>query len=119
GPAGLTAVRWCLHENLVPTCFEEADAIGGLWHITDGDEDRTSVMSCTVANISKELTAMSDVPPPETLPVYLTGRRLLENVPPPETLPVYLTGRRFLEHLQLYVHRLDLEQYVQLTTAFR
>ncbi|WAR07588.1 LOW QUALITY PROTEIN: FMO2-like protein [Mya arenaria] len=97
GPAGLTAVRWCLQENLVPTCFEKADAIGGLWHITDGDDDRTTVMSCTVANISKELTAMSDVPPPESLPVYLTGRRLLE-------------------YLQLYARQHDLEQYVQLNT---
>lgn len=31
GPSGLTAIKACLEEGLVPTCFESGDDLGGLW----------------------------------------------------------------------------------------
>ena len=35
GIAGLTAVKCCLDEGLLPTCFEKADNIGGTWNFTN------------------------------------------------------------------------------------
>lgn len=31
GPSGLTAMKACLDEGMVPTCFESSDDMGGLW----------------------------------------------------------------------------------------
>lgn len=31
GPSGLTAMKACLEEGMVPTCFESSDDLGGLW----------------------------------------------------------------------------------------
>lgn len=31
GPSGLTSIKACLDEGLVPTCFESSDDMGGLW----------------------------------------------------------------------------------------
>lgn len=31
GPSGLTSVKACLDEGMVPTCFESSDDLGGLW----------------------------------------------------------------------------------------
>ena len=34
GASGLTAVKACMEEGLVPTCFEKLDCVGGLWSYT-------------------------------------------------------------------------------------
>lgn len=31
GPCGLTSMKACLDEGMVPTCFESSDDMGGLW----------------------------------------------------------------------------------------
>lgn len=31
GPSGLTSMKACLDEGMVPTCFESSDDMGGLW----------------------------------------------------------------------------------------
>uniref|UniRef100_A0AAQ6IBK9 Flavin-containing monooxygenase n=1 Tax=Anabas testudineus TaxID=64144 RepID=A0AAQ6IBK9_ANATE len=31
GPSGLTSIKACLEEGMVPTCFESSNYIGGLW----------------------------------------------------------------------------------------
>ena len=31
GPSGLTSMKACLEEGMVPTCFESSDDMGGLW----------------------------------------------------------------------------------------
>lgn len=36
GPAGLTSVKACLDEGIVPTCFESSDDMGGLWKFKVG-----------------------------------------------------------------------------------
>ena len=32
GCSGLTAIKSCLEEGLVPVCFERSNCIGGLWN---------------------------------------------------------------------------------------
>lgn len=31
GPSGLSSVKACLDEGMLPTCFESSDDLGGLW----------------------------------------------------------------------------------------
>jgi len=54
-------------------------------------------MSCTVANISKEMTSYSDFPAPETFPVYMGWRHLHT-------------------YLKLYAEHHGLEKYIHLNT---
>ena len=34
GASGLTAIKSCQDEGLIPVCYERTDAIGGLWNFT-------------------------------------------------------------------------------------
>lgn len=36
GPVGLTSIKACLDEDIVPTCFESSDDMGGLWKFKVG-----------------------------------------------------------------------------------
>lgn len=36
GPSGLTSIKACLEEGIVPTCFESSDDMGGLWKFKVG-----------------------------------------------------------------------------------
>uniref|UniRef100_A0A3Q3IZK1 Flavin-containing monooxygenase n=1 Tax=Monopterus albus TaxID=43700 RepID=A0A3Q3IZK1_MONAL len=38
GPCGLTSVKACLDEGMVPTCFESSDDLGGLWKFKNPTE---------------------------------------------------------------------------------
>ena len=66
GASGLTAIKCCLDDGLVPVCFERTDSIGGLWCYRDKRlKGQTSVMKSTVTNSSKELMCYSDFPMPK------------------------------------------------------
>ena len=34
GASGLTSIKSCQDEGLIPVCYERTDAIGGLWNFT-------------------------------------------------------------------------------------
>lgn len=38
GPSGLTSIKACLDEGMVPTCFESSDDLGGLWKFKAGPQ---------------------------------------------------------------------------------
>lgn len=38
GPSGLTSIKACLDEGMVPTCFESSDDVGGLWKFKAGPQ---------------------------------------------------------------------------------
>lgn len=52
GPAGLVALKNLLEEGFDVTGFDKSPYVGGLWQYTE--EDKTSVLTSTVVNISKE-----------------------------------------------------------------
>lgn len=98
GASGLTAVKCCLDDGLVPTCFERTGHIGGLWHYTEQVKDgHVTVMKNTVANASKEITAYSDFPPAPEQPIYMHNKDL-EN------------------YLQAYADNFGLKKYIRLNT---
>lgn len=52
GPAGLVALKNLIEEGFEVTGFDRNPYVGGLWQYTT--EDKTSVLTTTLANISKE-----------------------------------------------------------------
>ncbi|XP_035217878.1 flavin-containing monooxygenase 5-like [Stegodyphus dumicola] len=94
GPTGLCAVKCLLEEGMKPVCFEKTNHIGGLWSYHDEDiEGLASVMKTTVINSSKEMTAMSDFPPPEDAPNYMHNKQIHKL-------------------LKIYAETFDVEKYV-------
>ena len=77
GASGLTAVKACMEEGLVPICFEKLDCVGGLWSYTSAI-DRICVHRCTISNTSKEMTYFSDFPMPKEYPVFLPNKLVLK-----------------------------------------
>jgi dimethylaniline monooxygenase (N-oxide forming) len=57
GAAGLVALKNFKEEGFDVTGFEQNGYIGGLWKFSD--DDKTSVLSTTVVNISKERVGSS------------------------------------------------------------
>ncbi|XP_076321596.1 flavin-containing monooxygenase 5-like [Tachypleus tridentatus] len=79
GSSGLTSIKACLEEDLLPVCFEKTDQIGGLWCYREDDvEGVGSVMKSTITNTSKEMSAFSDFPPPKDFPTYMHNSYLLK-----------------------------------------
>lgn len=52
GAAGLVALKNLKEQDFEVTGFERNNYIGGIWKLAE--DDRTSVLSTTVVNISKE-----------------------------------------------------------------
>lgn len=79
GPAGLGSIKSCKEENLDVICYERSDNIGGLWRYRDSDEEGlASVTKSTIINTSKELSAISDFPPPKEFPNYMHNTMMLK-----------------------------------------
>ncbi|KFM74152.1 Dimethylaniline monooxygenase [N-oxide-forming] 5, partial [Stegodyphus mimosarum] len=77
GPTGICSIKCLLEEGMEPVCFERTNHIGGLWRYHDEDiEGLASVMKTTVINSSKEMTAISDFPPPEDAPNYMHNKQI-------------------------------------------
>lgn len=99
GCSGLTAIKCCLDEGLLPVCFEREDDIGGLWNYTDSAKyGKGSVYKSCVINTSKEMMAFSDFPPPKHFPTFL-----------PHTY--------VLEYFRLYAKNFGLLNYINFKTA--
>lgn len=98
GASGLTAIKCCLDEGLVPTCFERTSDIGGLWNYTDDiRDDQACVMKSTVINTSKEMMCYSDFPIPEEFPMYMHNKYVKR-------------------YFQMYADNFKLAKYIQLHT---
>ncbi|NWS79001.1 FMO5 monooxygenase, partial [Crotophaga sulcirostris] len=79
GASGLCALKCCLDEGLLPTCFEKSNDIGGLWRFEEHPEEgRASIYHSVIINASKELMCFSDFPIPEDFPNYMHNSKIME-----------------------------------------
>ncbi|XP_074492061.1 flavin-containing monooxygenase 5-like isoform X1 [Sebastes fasciatus] len=93
GPSGLTSVKACLDEGMVPTCFESSDDLGGLWKFKAMSEpNRASIYRSLTINISKEMMCYSDFPIPADYPNYMHHSKILKYF------------RLYAEHFKLMKH---------------
>ncbi|XP_074492062.1 flavin-containing monooxygenase 5-like isoform X2 [Sebastes fasciatus] len=93
GPSGLTSVKACLDEGMVPTCFESSDDLGGLWKFKEVSEpNRASIYRSLTINISKEMMCYSDFPIPADYPNYMHHSKILKYF------------RLYAEHFKLMKH---------------
>ncbi|XP_066270805.1 flavin-containing monooxygenase 1-like isoform X3 [Branchiostoma lanceolatum] len=99
GVSGLAAIKACLEEGLEPTCFEQSEEIGGLWHYTDdgGQQHGASMYKSLISNVSREMSCFSDFPFNTDTPPY-----------PPHS--------QFHHYLQQYCHRFDLRKFIRFKT---
>lgn len=77
GAAGTAATKACLEGGVLPTCLEQLDAPGGIWHFDASANGPSSVYRSTVINTSKEMSAFSDFPVPEAAPTYMHHQYML------------------------------------------
>ncbi|KAK5869973.1 hypothetical protein PBY51_024645 [Eleginops maclovinus] len=93
GPSGLTSMKACLEEGMMPTCFESSDDIGGLWRFKEVSEpNRASIYRSLNINISKEMMCFSDFPIPADYPNYMHHSKILNYF------------RMYAEHFKLLKH---------------
>ncbi|XP_053928866.1 flavin-containing monooxygenase 5 isoform X2 [Cuculus canorus] len=79
GVSGLCALKCCLDEGLLPTCFEKSSDIGGLWRFEEHPEEgRASIYPSLIINASKEIMSFSDFPIPEDFPNYMHNSKVME-----------------------------------------
>ncbi|RWS10785.1 dimethylaniline monooxygenase [N-oxide-forming] 5-like protein [Dinothrombium tinctorium] len=79
GISGLLAIKSCKESDILDiVCYEKCDSIAGLWRYTEEDNGMLTVMKTTVMNTSKEMSAISDFPPDESLPIYLSHKNVVE-----------------------------------------
>nr|XP_057930285.1 flavin-containing monooxygenase 5-like isoform X2 [Doryrhamphus excisus]XP_057930286.1 flavin-containing monooxygenase 5-like isoform X2 [Doryrhamphus excisus] len=93
GPSGLSSIKTCLDEGLLPTCFESSDDLGGLWRFKEVSEpNRASIYRSLTINISKEMMCYSDFPIPAEYPNYMHHSKILNYF------------RMYAEHFKLLQH---------------
>ncbi|KAG8192480.1 hypothetical protein JTE90_018007 [Oedothorax gibbosus] len=81
GACGICSVKTLKEEGVEPICFEKTGSYGGTWRYHDDDvEGVAAVTSATVANNSKEMSALSDFPPPKDVPNYLPHHKVYDLV---------------------------------------
>ncbi|XP_021354602.1 dimethylaniline monooxygenase [N-oxide-forming] 5-like isoform X2 [Mizuhopecten yessoensis] len=98
GASGLPAIKACVEEGMLPTCFEKSGALGGLWNYTrEVREDQSCVMKSTVINTSKEMLSYSDFPVPKDYAMYMHHAYVLK-------------------YLNLYAKEFDLAKYIRFRT---
>ncbi|KAH3798397.1 flavin-containing monooxygenase 5-like isoform X2 [Dreissena polymorpha] len=98
GASGLTAIKCCLDEGLVPTCYERSEELGGLWNYKDDVRPgQGSVMKSTVINTSKEMMCYSDFPIPAEFPVFMHNKYVMQ-------------------YFKMYAKQFGLENYIQFST---
>ncbi|NXT40745.1 FMO5 monooxygenase, partial [Pelecanoides urinatrix] len=79
GVSGLCALKCCLDEGLIPTCFERSGDIGGLWRFEERPEEgRASIYRSVIINASKEMMCFTDFPIPEDFPNYMHTSKIME-----------------------------------------
>ncbi|XP_029938940.1 dimethylaniline monooxygenase [N-oxide-forming] 5-like [Salarias fasciatus] len=95
GPSGLTSMKACLDEGMVPTCFETSDDVGGLWKFKEVSEpNRASIYRSLTINISKEMMCYSDFPIPADYPNYMHHSKILKY------FKMYAEHFKLLQHIR-------------------
>uniref|UniRef100_A0A672JIH9 Flavin-containing monooxygenase n=1 Tax=Salarias fasciatus TaxID=181472 RepID=A0A672JIH9_SALFA len=93
GPSGLTSMKACLDEGMVPTCFETSDDVGGLWKFK-AKPNRASIYRSLTINISKEMMCYSDFPIPADYPNYMHHSKILKY------FKMYAEHFKLLQHIR-------------------
>ncbi|CAF4010515.1 unnamed protein product [Rotaria sp. Silwood2] len=76
--SGLISIKCCLDDDLLPTCYEMTNDIGGLWNYdANAIDGKASVMKSTEVNTSKEFMAFNDFPPSADYSNYMHNAKLL------------------------------------------
>lgn len=108
GCSGLTSIKACLEESLVPVCFEMSSDIGGLWNFNDSvpsqDGLNSSVYKSCSINTSKEMMAFSDFPIPVDFPPFMPHHKVLEY------FRMYASHFNLLEHIKFNTKVIKVEQ---------
>ncbi|CAL1267742.1 unnamed protein product [Larinioides sclopetarius] len=79
GASGLATIKSLKEEGFYVVCYEKTDDLGGLWKYREEEmEGVASIMKSTVANVSKELMAFSDFPPPRSFPNFMSHKYVLK-----------------------------------------
>lgn len=95
GASGLTAIKACKEQGLIPICYEWTKNIGGLWRYREDDiHGLGSVMRSTIINSSKEMSSFSDFPPPKEYPNYMHNSKMIR-------------------YIELYAKQFDLVRHVE------
>ncbi|XP_077995063.1 flavin-containing monooxygenase 3-like [Glandiceps talaboti] len=102
GVAGLTAIKSCLEENLVPVCYERHDKLGGLWNYANElrQGQGAAVYKSVVTNVSKEMLAFSDFPFPKDYTPFVSHDKVLK-------------------HLNNYANEFSLDKYIKFNTSVK
>ena len=74
GPAGLVAARYLVSEGFEPIVYERSISIGGQW---SGHPMHSGIWPSLRTNTSRVLTAFSDLPHADALPVYPSNQQIL------------------------------------------
>ncbi|KAM5295334.1 LOW QUALITY PROTEIN: flavin-containing monooxygenase 2 [Glossophaga mutica] len=96
GVSGLTSLKHCVDEGLMPTCFERPEDIGGLRF--EENVDGASIYQSVITSTSKEISCFSDFPMPEDFPNFLPNSKLLE-------------------YFRIFAKKFDLLKYIQFQTT--
>lgn len=96
GPSGLATVKELLDEGHVPTCFERANSLGGVFRFEEAPGQGVVWESCRLTS-SGLLTAFSDFPDP-------WGRK------------EHLTAKEYVEYLAAYAQTFDVLRHIQFGT---
>jgi len=132
GPSGLTSVKACLDEGMLPTCFESSDDIGGLWRF------KASLKSCVYGPPPRQASqvkpfeenkwfffSLQEVSEPNRANIY---RSLTINIskemmcysdfPIPADYPNYMHHTRILAYFRMYAEHFKLLRHIrfQVTT---
>ncbi|CAK8688803.1 unnamed protein product [Clavelina lepadiformis] len=73
GISGLAAIKACLEEGLIPTCYEKLDFVGGMWsdHKKEKHDNSPTTYPSLVTNVSRVNFGFSDFPVPKEWPPFL------------------------------------------------
>ncbi|CAL1267750.1 unnamed protein product [Larinioides sclopetarius] len=94
GVCGICSVKCLKEEGVEPVCFEKTGFFGGTWRYHEDDVDGLAAVTlATVANNSKEMSAISDFPPPKDIPNYLSHKKVYEMI------SVYVNHFDILRHM--------------------
>lgn len=130
GPSGLTSIKACLDEGLVPTCFESSDDMGGLWkfkasHHTGISADKWNyyIRRFAVVNLNRlpfETSSLQEVSEPNRASIY---RSLTINIskemmcysdfPIPADYPNYMHHSKILKYFRMYAEHFKLLKHIR------
>ena len=112
GVSGLTAIKACLEQGLMPVCYERTGNIGGLWRYTEQVyEDQGCVSRSTVSNTSKHMMSFSDFPMSAESPTYPRHTDVYEY------LKCYASHYRLEDHVHFNMEVLNIEEADDFSTT--